>query len=62
VRLIRAVIDALTPTPGTTEGAVMAGLLLLVAGFVVAGLPQLALIIPGSVLVVLGGLPALRRH
>jgi len=60
--LIRAIIDALTPTPGTTEGAVMAGLVLLAAGCIVAGMPQLALIIPGAVLVILGGLPALRRH
>jgi hypothetical protein len=59
--LVRAVIGALAPTPGTTEGAVMLGLVLLAAGFAVAGMPQLALIIPGAVLVVLGGLPALRR-
>lgn len=59
---IAGLIAALAPEPGTTEGAVTLGLLLLAGGFVVAGVPHLALIIPGAVLVILGGLPALRRH
>jgi len=54
-------LRAFLPEPGTTEGAVMLGLGLLAAGFVLAGLAPLALIIPGAVLVVIGALPVLRR-
>jgi hypothetical protein len=49
------------PEPGTTEGAVMLGLLLLAGGFVLAGLAPFALIVPGAVLVGIGALPVLRR-
>ena len=54
-------LRAFLPEPGTTEGAVMLGLLLLAAGFVLADLAPLALIIPGAVLVGIGALPVLRR-
>lgn len=47
------------PEPGTTEGAVLLGLVLLAGGFAVADLWPLALLVPGAVLVVLGSLPAI---
>lgn len=48
------------PAPGSTEGAVMLGLVLLAAGFAVAGHPALSLIVPGATLVAIGALPAFR--
>lgn len=49
------------PAPGTTEGAVMLGLVLIAAAFVVAGLLPLALGIPGACLVMIGLGFSLRR-
>lgn len=57
--LVVAIVSPFVPEPGTTEGAVMLGLALVAAGFVVAGLVPLALIVPGSVLVVVGIAPVL---
>lgn len=54
-RLVRAFL----PEPGTTEGAVLLGMLLLAAGFVAADLAPLALLVPGAILVILGSLPAI---
>ena len=50
------------PEPGTTEGAVMLGLVLLFVGFMVAAQPALAFIVPGGLLVTLGALPAIRSR
>lgn len=58
---IGRVIAPLRPTPGTTEGAVLIGMLLLAVGLVLADLVPLAFIIPGAILVLLGSMPALRR-
>ena len=49
------------PEPGTTEGAVMIGLVLLAAAFIAAGLIPLALGVPGAVLVAVGLGFSLRR-
>ena len=57
-----AVFSALMPAPGTTEGAVMLGLVLIAVGCALAGALPAALMIPGAVLVILGGLPSLWRH
>jgi len=53
---------AFRPAPGTTEGVVMLGLLLLALGFLTAGLVPWALGVPGAVLTIVGLLPALRRN
>jgi hypothetical protein len=55
--LVVAIIRPFVPEPGTTEGAVMLGLVLLAAGFLVADLAPLALIVPGTVLVLVGLAP-----
>ena len=44
-------LDALRPTPGTPEGALMLGLVLVAMGFFVADVPALALLVPGIVTV-----------
>ncbi len=59
---VSAAWGAVSPEPGTTEGAVMAGLVLIAAGLLVAGLPALALIVPGTLMFVVGVLPALPRR
>ncbi len=59
--LVAAIVRPFLPEPGTTEGAVMLGLLLVAGGFALAELMPLALIVPGAVLVVIGALPVLRR-
>lgn len=60
--VLAAVARPFVPEPGTTEGAVMLGLVLLAVGFVLADLAPLALLVPGAVLVILGSLPALRAR
>lgn len=57
-----AICDAVRPEPDTTEGAVSLGLLLVAGGLLVAGLPALALIVPGALLIIIGVLPALTRR
>lgn len=56
---LAAAIRPFTPEPGTTEGAVMLGLALVAAAFLAAGLPPLALGVPGAVLVLLGSAPTI---
>lgn len=56
-----AVVAPFVPEPGTTEGAVMLGMALLAAGFVIADLVPLALLVPGALLVAIGVIPVLRR-
>ena len=58
---IGGLLSAFRPAPGTTEGAVMLGLVLLSGGFLLADLAPLALIVPGVVILAIGTLPALRR-
>ena len=60
--LAARIVAAITPAPGTTEGAVMVGLILVAAGCALAGQLPAALFIPGLVLVILGGLPSLWRR
>lgn len=63
VDLVRRLALALRPEPGTTEGAVMLGLALIAAGFLVAGLVPLALGVPGVLLVAVGlGFDLRRTH
>jgi hypothetical protein len=59
VSLAGRLARAFLPTPGTTEGAVYTGMVLLAAGFLVAGMAPLSLLIPGAILVILGSLPAI---
>ncbi len=59
--LVHRLVLALRPEPGTTEGAVMLGLVLIAAGFLAAGLVPLALGVPGLLLVAIGLGFSLRR-
>ncbi len=65
--LIAGILAPIRPEPGTTEGAVLFGLALIAAGFLVAealrslAYAPLALLVPGATLVLLGALPALRK-
>lgn len=59
---LAALWGAVRPEPGTTEGAVTVGLAMVSLGLLVAGLPALALIVPGTALAALGSLPAIRRR
>lgn len=47
------------PEPGTTEGAVYGGMLLIAIGFAVADLWPLAFLVPGAILVLVGAVPVL---
>ena len=58
---IVAVFDAVRGDPDSSEGAVNLGLIGLAAGLFVAGEPALALIVPSSLLVTLGSLPAIAK-
>ena len=60
-RLALALIRAFRPAEGTTEGAVMLGLILLAGGWLIRGNPDLSLLVPGGLLVLIGTLPVLRR-
>lgn len=51
--MLAALVNALRPEPGTTEGAVMLGLLLLGIGLALVWVP-LALIIPGLLILAIG--------
>lgn len=60
-RLARRLASAVAPEPGTTEGAVYAGMTLLAVGFLIAGLAPAAFLVPGAIMVTLGSLPVIRR-
>ena len=60
-RGLLALFEAIRGEPETSEGAVNLGLVGLLAGFLVAGQPALALILPSLLLVVLGSLPAIAK-
>ena len=58
---IAAGFGAVRGDPDSSEGAVNLGLIGLSAGLFVAGEPALALIVPSSLLVTLGSLPAIAK-
>jgi hypothetical protein len=55
--LVGRIVSPFKPAEGTTEGAVMLGLLLLAGAFVVGGHIDWALGVPGALLVLLGSGP-----
>jgi hypothetical protein len=65
LRAIGETVDRITtpfrPEPGTTEGAVMLGLVMMAGGLLLAGLAPLALFLPGAILVAIGSVPVIRR-
>lgn len=56
---VRAVVEPLLPEEGTTEAAMYFGLLLIAAGFLVRGQPELALLVPGSAIALLAAAPVI---
>lgn len=56
---VRGVVEPLRPEPGTTEAAQYFALILIAAGFVVAGRPELALIVPGVWIGILASAPVI---
>jgi len=56
---IGRVVAPFRPEPGTTEGAVYFGLALIAVGFFLANRGDLAFIVPGAVIALLGSAPAI---
>lgn len=57
--LVARLAAPILPTPGSTEGAVYTGMLLLAIGCALAGWWPAIFLVPGAILVLLGSLPAI---
>lgn len=57
--LVVRLVAPFLPAPGSTEGAVYTGMLLLAIGFAIAGWVPAVFLVPGAILVLLGSLPAI---
>lgn len=58
-QLLARLVSPFRPEPGTTEGAVSLGLVMVFVAFAIADLWPLSFLVPGLTLVVLGSLPAI---